>query len=133
MAEKNDFEYKYIAPSASERKEIESIRRNYLPKSKEESKLDYLRKLDGKVKSVPQIVSLALGIVGILIFGLGLAMILEWAVIIWGVVVAAFGVVPIALAYPLFIKVDKKMKDKYGKQILDLSDEILNYQEENRD
>lgn len=133
MTDKNDFEYKYIAPSANERKEIESIKRNYLPKTKEESKLDYLRRLDGKVKSVPQLASLTLGIVGTLLFGLGLTMILEWSLIIWGVVVAAVGVVPIALAYPAFIKLDKKMKAKYGKQILDLSDELLNYEEENRD
>ena len=133
MTDKNDFEYRYVAPSASERKEIESIKRNYLPKKKEESKINQLRKLDGKVKSIPQIASLVLGIVGTLIFGLGLSMVLEWSLTLWGVLVAAVGVVPIALAYPMFIKLDKKMKEKYGKQILDLSDELLNYEEGNRD
>lgn len=129
MTEKNDFEYKYIAPSASERIEIESIKRSYLPKTKEESKLDHLRKLDGKVKNIPMMAALILGVVGTLIFGTGMTMVLEWAIIAWGVVVCAVGVVPIALAYPVFLMATKKMKEKYGQTIINLSDELLNKDE----
>lgn len=122
----NDFEYKYTAPTVEERREIESIRNSYAPQKTTSGKIDELRKLDGKVRNIPQIVSLVLGIMGTLIFGLGLTMILEWQQIVWGVIISAVGVVPIAFAYPAFIKLTNKLKAKYGKQIIELSNELLN-------
>lgn len=122
----NDFEYKYTAPTIEERKEIESIRNSYLPQKTTKVKLEELKKLDNKVKSIPQIISLICGVVGTLIFGLGLAMILEWQLIVWGVIVATIGVFPIGMAYPIFVKQTNKLKDKYAGQIIELSDELLN-------
>ena len=46
------FEYKYTAPTMEERKEIDSIRRQYLPTDKSMTKMDRLRYLDRKVKGV---------------------------------------------------------------------------------
>ena len=123
---KNDFEFKYSAPSSEERKEIESIKKSYLPKTDEENKLELLRKLDYKVKSIPVLFSLVLGIIGALIFGLGMAMILEWNIILWGVLVCSLGVFPMSFAYPLNLKLSKKMTDKYAQKIINLSDELLN-------
>ena len=123
---KNDFEYKYVAPTQEERKEIESIKNSYMPKKDTTTKLEQLRKLDFKVKNIPQIVSLVLGIVGTLIFGLGLAVILEWNITLFGVLVSALGVIPISLAYPIFVKLTNRLKEKYSKQIIELSDELLN-------
>ena len=122
----NDFEYRYVAPTASERLEIESIRDKYMKKGKSESKLEILRKLDNKVKNIPTAISLAIGIVGTLIFGLGIAMILEWSIIVWGVVVGIIGLIPTLLAYPAYLKSYKFYKNKYSKEILNLSDELLN-------
>ena len=81
----NKFEYTYSAPSEAERREIESIRRQYEehPRSAE-SKLERLRKLDAYVKNSATCVALILGVVGLLIFGLGMAMVLEWALPVWG-------------------------------------------------
>ncbi|MBQ8909216.1 MAG: hypothetical protein IJY90_02915 [Clostridia bacterium] len=129
MENKNDFEFKYKAPTANERKEIESIRNSYLPKTKEEQDLETLRKLDWKVQNIPMLLGLTVGIVGILIFGLGLAMILEWKLLVWGIVIDVISLPPIAAAYPLYKVYSKKMKDKYGKQIIELSDKLLNDQE----
>ena len=39
------FEYKYEAPTLEERKEIDSIRQQYLPKNKTVSKMERLREL----------------------------------------------------------------------------------------
>ena len=122
----NDFEFKYKAPSQNERKEIESIRNSYMPKSKEEQDLETLRSLDSKVKNIPMILSISIGIIGALILGVGLTMCLEWNLLIWGIVVGVVSLPPIIIAYPLFTRLSKKMKDKYGQQILQLSDKLLN-------
>ncbi len=122
----NQFNFKYSAPTEEERKEIDSIRRQYLPQEKTESKIERLRRLDSLVKNTAVICSLCLGVVGCLIFGLGLAMILEWNIIVWGVALMVLGVVPMAVAYPVYQKVLKKYKNRYGAEILRLSEEILN-------
>ena len=126
----NEFKFKYSAPTNEERKEIESIRNSYLMPKKKMSKLDILRKLDGKVKNFPLIMSLIVGIVGTLIFGLGMAMILEWNIMIWGIVVCIVGATTCGFAYPVFILSTKKMREKYSSQIIKLSDELLNEKED---
>lgn len=126
MTEKNDFEFKYSAPTTSERREIESIRNSYMPKTKQTSKLDTLRNLDSKVKNAPIIVSLCVGVLGTLIFGLGMTLFLEWQQIVWGIVVGIIGLVPVGLAYPIFSYISKKLKNKYGEEIIKLSNELLN-------
>lgn len=123
---KNDFEYKYSAPTTEERKEIENIRKSYQPKTNQTTKLERLRKLDGKVKNIPTTIGLILGIVGCLIFGLGFAMIMEWNVLAWGIVVSIIGTIAMIMTYPLFGLLSKKLKDKYGNEILTLSEELLN-------
>lgn len=127
MAEK--FEYKYSAPTKDERKEINNIRNQYLPKSLEENKLDRLRNLDFKVKSVPTMISLSIGIIGLLVFGLGLTFVLEWNDFIVGIVIMIIGVIPISLAYYINKFILNKMKNKYGQEIIRLSDELLSEEE----
>lgn len=124
------FNYKYVAPTEEERKEIDSIRRQYAPQSQTESKLDRLRRLDSIVKNTAIIWSLVLGVLGTLIFGLGLTMILEWQILPWGIVIMAIGSVPIAIAYPVYKTVLKKYKNRYGEEILRLSKELLNNSDE---
>lgn len=120
------FNYKYVAPTEEERKEIDSIRRQYVPQSKAESKIERLRRLDSLVKNTAIIWSLVLGVVGTLIFGLGLTMILEWQILPWGIALMVIGSVPIAVAYPVYKSVLKKYKNRYGEEILRLSEELLN-------
>ena len=130
MNNTNDFECKYFAPTPQERKEIESIRNRYLPEASSSDQLLKLRKLDSKVKNTPATISICVGIIGTLIFGLGFTMILEWYLPVWGVLVSMFGAVPIALAYPINQFLKKRMKAKYSKEILEISDELLNKNEE---
>ena len=120
------FSYKYIAPTEEERKEIDSIRRQYASQEKEETKLERLRRLDALVKNTAIIWSLVLGVLGTLIFGLGLTMILEWQILPWGIVLMVIGSVPIAIAYPVYKTVLKKYKNRFGEEILRLSEELLN-------
>ena len=131
--EKNgqEFEFNYTAPSEAERKEIVSIRRQYeLQGEKKESKMERLRRLDAHVKNSANAISLILGICGVLVFGLGLTMMLEWALYFWGVVVGVVGAIPAALAYPVYKSILKKNKQKYGKEILALTEELLKEREE---
>ncbi len=122
----NQFNFKYTAPTEEERKEIDSIRSRYAPKTQKEDKLERLRRLDELVKSVPTVWALVLGVLGVLIFGLGLAMILEWNIYVWGIAVMVIGSVPMAIAYPVYKKLLTKYKDRYGEEILRLSEELLN-------
>lgn len=126
----NQFHFKYTAPTEEERKEIDSIRRQYVPQEKTETKMEKLRRLDALVKNTAIIWSLVLGVIGTLIFGLGLTMILEWEIWLWGIVVMVVGSVPAALAYPVYKAVLQKYKNRYGAEILRLSEELLNENEQ---
>lgn len=126
MKNKNDFEFRYTAPTASERREIESIRNSYMSNNKSQSKLDYLRKLDSKVRNIPTIISLVLGVIGILLFGFGLSMILEWQIFVWGVAVCVIGLIPALIAYPIYKFFTKYLRTKHTDEILKISDELLN-------
>ncbi|MBE5737663.1 MAG: hypothetical protein E7348_04605 [Clostridiales bacterium] len=127
----NQFNFKYTALSQEERKEIDSIRRQYCPSEQKESKLDRLRRLDARVKNSATIVSLVLGVLGLLTFGLGLTTILEWNNLPLGIIIMLVGSVPIALAYPVYLKILNKNKKRYGQEILSLSEELLNQNQDN--
>lgn len=123
--EENKFTYTYSAPTEAERREIESIRRQYKEDNKVESKVERLRKLHSKVTGTATAVSLAVGVVGILIFGFGLSCVLEFGIPVLGIIFAVLGIPPVAAAYPLYNLFIKKGKEKYGDEIIRLSDDIL--------
>lgn len=124
MADK--FNYKYSAPTQDERKTVISIRNQYLPKDSHTEKIEKIKKLDNKVKSIPMIIGLTSGVVGLLVFGFGLTLILEWEQYLIGIVVMIIGSIFMIIANPLFIFSHKKLKNKYSEEILQLSIEILN-------
>lgn len=124
--ENKQFNYTYKAPTEQERKEIEAIKRQYEAPKSEEGKLERLRRLNNYVNGLATALSLIAGIGGILIFGLGLAMVLEWGLIVWGIIVMVVGIPPVIIAYPVYNKLIKRGKEKYGKEIIKLSDELLN-------
>jgi hypothetical protein len=125
----NQFNFRYTAPTEEERREIDSIRRRYAPQEHVETKMERLRRLDALVKNTATISSLVLGIIGTLILGLGLTMILEWSIWLWGIVLMVVGCVPMAIAYLVYKLVLKKYKNRYGEEILRLSEELLNEKE----
>lgn len=122
----DQFNFKYSAPTEAERKEIDSIRRQYAPSNQSETKIERLRRLDSLVKNSAIIWALCLGIIGSLIFGLGLTMILEWNILFWGILLCAVGSIPMLIAYPVYKWVLDKNKKRYGEEILKLSEELLN-------
>lgn len=123
---KQTFEYTYSAPMEREKKQIESIRKQYVsqPKNADET-IERIKQLDAKIKNTATCTALIFGVVGILVFGLGLTMVLEWGIWLWGIVLMAVGCPPMALAYPVHTWLTDRGKKKYGEEIVRLSDEIL--------
>lgn len=119
------FSFTYSAPTEAERREIESIRRQYRAEDDNKSKVERLRKLHGRVTGAATSISLALGIVGLLLFGGGMALVLEFGMLALGILFSLLGVAPIIAAYPIYNSVMSRGKKKYGEEILRLSDELL--------
>ena len=120
------FTYTYSVPTVSERREIEDIRRQYSAPQEPQSALARLKELDARVKRTPAVFAMIMGVCGLLVFGLGFTMVLEWAMFAGGIAVAAVGALMMAAAYPIFKTVLKRLKKKYAPEILKLSDELLN-------
>lgn len=118
----NTFTYTY---SAARNKEVESIRRKYLPH--EESKLETLKRLDARVQLAGVIESLSLGTVGALVFGVGMCFGLgvfggaDWI----AVLLCALGSMIMIPAYPVCKRVARRTREKLTPEILRLSDEII--------
>lgn len=125
MENKDKFSYTYSAPTEAERREIESIRRQYKPEEKTQSKVERLRKLHSKVVSHANVWAIVLGVVGILIFGLGMSLVLEFGHLTAGIIIASVGIIPTAIAFPVYRAVMKAGRKKYGEEILRLSGELL--------
>ena len=127
MENKEGFSFTY---SAEQRKEVEAIRKKYLPK--EANKMEQLRRLHAIPTQKAQTTSLTVGIIGTLIMGTGMSLAMtelgaalgSLAMVI-GIVVGIVGMVLVALAYPLYNRVLKKQREKIAPEILRLSDELL--------
>lgn len=124
MENKDKFEYSYSAPTAEERRQIESIRKDYAQKSSP-TKMERLKALDKKVKTAPRVFAAVIAVAGALILGLGMSMIMEWNIVVWGAVVGCIGLLIAACAYPAYKAAQKRYKAKYGEEIVKLSDELL--------
>lgn len=120
--ENEKFEYTY---SATQQNEIEAIRRKYLPK--EENKMDTLRKLDRSVEASGQIVSLAIGIAGALLLGVGMCCTMVWSdsLFVMGIIVGILGMVVMGFAYPVYKKVTCKKREQLAPQIIALTEELM--------
>ena len=126
MNQENSFYYKY---SAEENKEIEEIRKKYLPVV--ESKVDELKHLDMRVQNAGVAVALCMGVVGCLIFGTGMCFSMQvlgtgMLTMILGIILGIAGGLVMVMAYPVYQKKHQKMKESLAPKILELSNEILN-------
>ncbi|MBO7252909.1 MAG: hypothetical protein J6V25_09835 [Oscillospiraceae bacterium] len=125
--ENNFFEYTY---SAQRQKEVEEIRKAYLPK--EEDKMAELRRLHAIPTKKAQAASLAAGVMGALILGTGMSLILtelgmvlgDYAMIL-GIVVGLAGMILMVLAYPVYSKTLQKERKKIAPEILQLTETLL--------
>ena len=124
MKQKKTFSYKY---SATENEEIQEIRRRYLPQS--ESKLEELRRLDAQVQNSGMVESLCAGIIGCLIFGLGMCLAMQvigYGILsmILGILIGFVGMAGMLVAYPVYRMKQRKAKEKFSPRILELTEEL---------
>ncbi len=114
--------------SAKDNAEIEQIRQKYMPH--EENKVERLKKLDHVVQMAGVIPSLTVGIIGCLVFGIGMCFFLNvftgapWLIAL----LMILGVVIMLPAYPVFRHISKKTKNRIAPEILRLSDELMGKQ-----
>lgn len=130
MENKEGFSYTY---SAAQQKEIENIRKKYLPG--EADKMEQLRTLHQIPTRKAQALSIAIGVIGALIMGTGMSL----AMTDLGAALGLFGEIPmlvgiliglggmalVALAYPVYNRVLKKERRRIAPEILRLTEELL--------
>lgn len=123
------FSYTY---SAGEQEEIKRIREKYVPR--EEDKMDRLRRLDRGVTKKAQGISIALGVVGTLILGLGMSLSMTDLAktigvagnpMLIGAIIGGAGILLICLAFPLYRAVVKRERKKIAPEIIRLTDELM--------
>ena len=116
------FNYSY---SAEKNKEVEKIRSKYIPR--EENDYEKLKKLDRRAERAGIVESLCLGIVGVLVFGVGMCFFLD--VFAGGALITALlmiaGTLMMLPAYPMCKRISKKMREELTPEILALSEKIM--------
>ena len=124
LSQDNIFSYKY---SAVENKEIQEIRKRYLPQS--ESKLEELKRLDMQVQNSGMVESLCTGIIGCLIFGFGMCLAMQVigngiGMMVLGILIGLIGMAGMIVAYPVFRVKQREAKEKFSPRILELTEEL---------
>ena len=110
MNSENIFRYSY---SAKQNAEVQAIRSKYLPC--EESKLDELKRLDCQVSRAGLPQALTIGIVGCLVFGVGMCIAMEVlrGGMVLGALIGACGITVMIVAYPVYCTYFRKAKTKH--------------------
>ena len=126
MQEKNEtFSYTY---SAKEQEEIKKIRDKYTPPTKAETSIEKLRRLDASATRGATVVSLVVGIMSALLFGVGMCctMITGWEkYFVPGIIIGIVGIIGVIAAYPVYSYMVKRKKAKLAPEIIRLSDELI--------
>ena len=106
----------------------EQIANEYAPKKA--SKVVALKKLDQKVKKPARIFTYVFGVISALILGTGMSLCMgvigggTTLAMIIGLLVGIIGIVNCSVNYPIYKKLIKKGKQKYGSDIIRLAKEI---------
>ena len=102
----------------------ESIAKDYAPK--DNSKIIALKKMDNRAKLPAIIFTYSVGIISALVFGTGMC--LSMGVIgnsmLLGIIIGVIGMFGCAVNYPIYKRMLKKGKEKYGYDIIKLAREI---------
>ena len=111
--------------SAKQQEEVKKIRQKY--ENKQEDKMEQLRRLDQKVTQKGTMTAIIVGVIGTLIMGVGMCCTLVWAGVwfIPGIIVGLLGMAILGVAYPLYLSITKKEREKYAPEILRLADELM--------
>ena len=132
MENKETFNYTY---SAKEQEEIKAIRKKYITEEKNEDKMTQLRRLDAEVTQKATVASLVLGIIGALVLGIGMSLIMTdigeiigligIPSMVGGIIFGVIGIILVCLAYPIYVHISKKEREKIAPEIIRLTEELL--------
>lgn len=94
--------------------------------------MEKLRKLHSIPTQKAQSASIAVGVIGALIFGTGMSLCmtelgaaLGSLALVLGTMIGLVGIILVALAYPLYNRTLKKERERIAPEILRLTDELL--------
>ena len=89
--------------------------------------MEQLRRLDRSVSEKATVFSLVLGILGALLLGGGMScvMVVEGIWFIPGLLLGVLGLAVVSLAYPVYLRVLKKERERIAPEILRLSEDLL--------
>ena len=87
----------------------------------------YLRRLDESATRKGTLLSIVVGVIGTLILGFGMCCVMVWQVtwFVPGILIGLLGIVILAIAYPVYLQVTKKEREKIAPEVLRLTDELL--------
>ncbi|MBQ8444207.1 MAG: dihydropteridine reductase [Clostridia bacterium] len=111
---------------------VEKIKCRYINLQKEEDKFEQLKKLDSKAKMPARVFGYTFGTLASLVLGTGMSLAMKiigasvGALMPVGIAVGAVGIALMSITYPIYKKLLAKGKKKYGQQIIEKSNEILN-------
>ena len=100
--------------------EFQKIKEKYTSGKKEMTDLERLQALDKRVESPGQIVSLIIGIIGLLIAGGGMSLVLVNNAFLAAILLSLLGIVVMLPAYPVYKAITKSRREKYAPQILEI-------------
>lgn len=100
---------------------------------KQFTELDELRALDAKVKRPAEIFAYAFGSVGAVVMGAGMSLVMTdigeklgmGNTMAAGIVIGVIGLAMAVANFPIFKRIMNSRREKYSKQILALSDKII--------
>ena len=112
----------------------QKIRTQYMEKTP--SELDELRELDSKVKRPANIFAYIFGSISAIIMGTGMSLVMTDIgatlgianALVPGIAIGVLGLGMALLTYPIYKGILNSRKNKYGADILALSDKIMNKQ-----
>ena len=119
------FRYTY---SAKEQEEVKQIREKYSAPAQKEPPLERLRRLDASATKAPTVVSLLVGIAGILLLGVGMSftMVPGWeALFVPGIAIGLAGIAGVIAAYPIYTHMVKHRREQLAPEILRLTEELM--------
>ena len=113
---------------------VQKIRTQYMEKEATLSELDELKKLDAQVKKPANIFAYTFGSISALVMGAGMSLVMTDIgstigindPMVPGILIGVIGMILAIINYPIYKKILAKRKNKYAKQILELSDKIIN-------
>ncbi len=88
--------------------------------------MDKLRRLDQSTTRKGTAVSIAVGVAGCLLLGIGMCCSMVWMEqwFIPGIIIGLIGIVCVAVAYPLYKRITEKERERIAPQILELAKEL---------